>query len=87
MARIKNLKKTRNYYKKKSKKTTKKRSMRGGSVKPLLNVGSGLFDHINFSNSFLPNILGNFEKNINYLLGGKPLFKNLYPDFLNLGTK
>lgn len=90
MARRKHLKKTRHYMKKtqkRHKRRTKKRSMRGGSVKPLINVGSGLFNHMKFSNSFLPNILGNVEKNINYLWGGKPMFKNLYPDFLNLGTK
>ena len=66
---------------KRHKRRTKKRCMRGGSVKPLINVGSGLFNHMKFSNSFLPNILGNVKKNINYLWGGKPLFKNLNPDF------
>ena len=90
MARRKDLKKTRHYMRKtqkKHKKRTKKRRMRGGSVKPTINVGSGLFQHMNFSNSFLPNILGTFEKNINYLWGHKPIFKDLYPNILDLGTK
>ena len=89
MARRKHLKKTRHYNKKtkkQHKRRTRKCGMRGGSVKPLLNVGSGLFDHMNFSNGFVPNILGDFKKNINYLWGGKPIFKDFYPNILNLGT-
>ena len=95
MARRKHFKKTRHYMKKtqkKHKRRTRKRgrhskhSMRGGSTKPLLNVGSGLFKHMNFSNGFVPDILGNLKKNVNYLWGGKDLFKDFYPDILNLGT-
>lgn len=90
MGKSKYLRKTRHYRKKsqkKHKKRTRKRSMRGGSTKPLLNVGSGLFNHMKFSNTLLPNILGNFKQNMNYLLIGKKLFKNIHPNILNLGTK
>ena len=66
----------------------RKRKMRGGFRKPLLNLGgSGLFDHVNLANSFFPNILGNLKHNINNLLGGKQLFKNSLPNILNLATK
>ena len=73
----------------KAKKSQKKRkTLRGGFRKPLLNLGgSGLFDHVNLSNSFFPNILGNLKYNINNLLGGKKLFKNSFPNILNLSTK
>lgn len=87
MAKRKNLRKTRQYRKKTKNRRTKKRSLRGGSTKPLINVGSGLFNHMNFSNSLLPNILGNLKQNVNYILGGKTLFKNIHPNILNLGTK
>lgn len=82
-------KKTKNY-KKRSQKKHKKRTrknMRGGNTKPLLDVGSGLFQHINFSDSFFPNVLGNLEKNINYLLGGKTIFHYADSNILNLGIK
>ena len=90
MARKKHLKKTRHYMKKtqkRHKRRTRKCRMRGGSVKPLIKVGSGLFEHMNFSNGFVPNILGDLSKHANYLWGGKPLFKDFYPNILNLGTK
>tara|TARA_R110002072_G_scaffold203546_3_gene361508 strand:- start:334 stop:588 length:255 start_codon:yes stop_codon:yes gene_type:complete len=64
------------------------KTIRGGFNKPLLNLGgSDLFNHINLSNSFFPNILGNLKNNINTLLGGKKLFKNNYSNILNLVTK
>jgi hypothetical protein len=90
MARKKHLKKTRHYMKKtqkRHKRRTRKCRMRGGSVKPLIKVGSGLFEHMNFSNGFVPNILGDLSKHANYLWRGKPLFKDFYPNILNLGTK
>jgi hypothetical protein len=73
---------------KRTKSKNHKKTMRGGFNKPLLNLGgSDLFNHINLSNSFFPNILGNLKHNINTLLGGKNLFKNNYPNILNLATK
>ena len=89
MVKRKFLKKTRHYRKKSQKRKRKqtRKNMRGGNTKPLLNVGSGLLEHVNFSNSFFPNILGNLEKNINYIIGGKGLFSTINSNILNLGIK